>query len=88
MATVPAILVEFTVAWHDVATVPAILVEFTVVCSGLLGMAWLLFLRYYVVAGERRKAMVLSLKDNMTMTPSPPAGQVPWLVLFKQPAFW
>ncbi|KAK2194165.1 hypothetical protein NP493_2g17004 [Ridgeia piscesae] len=55
---------------------------------GLLGMAWLLFLRYYVVARERRKAMVLSLKENMTMTLGAPSGPVPWLALIKQPAFW
>ena len=57
-------------------------------CTGLLGMVWLLFLRYYVVAQERRKAMVLSLKENMTMTMGAPSGPVPWLALFKQPAFW
>lgn len=57
------------------------------ISTGLLGMAWLFFLRYYLIARDRKKAMILSVKD-IAPPVNPNSAPVPWLKLFKEPAFW
>uniref|UniRef100_X2ATU3 Major facilitator superfamily (MFS) profile domain-containing protein n=1 Tax=Capitella teleta TaxID=283909 RepID=X2ATU3_CAPTE len=56
--------------------------------QGLLGMTWLLYLRYYMVAKDRKRALVLSMKDNVTSQLPRDQIKVPWGILFTKPAFW
>ena len=57
---------------------------------GTFGMAWVLFLRYYLMSKQRRKEDILSSihdgkqKQNGSSKKEP----VPWLLLFKSPALW
>ncbi len=52
--------------------------------AGILGMAWVLFLRYYLKVKFNRSA-VISLSDPASCEAAEP---VPWTVLFKHTAFW
>ena len=50
-------------------------------------MAWVLFLRYYLIAKQNKKAMILSVNDpasSETVSSEP----VPWMLLFRKAAFW
>ncbi len=51
-------------------------------------MAWVLFLRYYLMARQRRKALILSVKDMTTGETGKTDEPVPWLLMFRKPAFW
>ncbi len=53
---------------------------------GLLGMAWVLFLRYYLMAKHDKKAKILSV--NEPTTSDKVSEPVPWMDLFRQCAFW
>lgn len=53
----------------------------------LCAICWLLFLRYYLIARQRRKAMILSLKD-LTSSNDLTKEPVPWNKLFKSSALW
>merc|ERR1712226_1236957 len=57
---------------------------------GVVGFMWLLFLRYYAVARERRKTRVISVNEHVTTKdmPNSDTNSVPWMALFKKPAFW
>jgi ACS family sodium-dependent inorganic phosphate cotransporter-like MFS transporter 9 len=51
-------------------------------------MAWLLYVRYYLVAKDRKRALILSMKDNVTSQLPRDQIKVPWGTLFIKPAFW
>ena len=59
---------------------------------GILGVAWLLFIRYYLIARQRQRTIILSVKDELAVGDKHPSlkekNSVPWLVLFTTPAFW
>ena len=55
---------------------------------GLVGMVWLLFLRYYTIAWEQRKNRVLSVRDDLTTDLNKDSVKVPWGTLFSSAAFW
>ena len=51
-------------------------------------MAWVLFIRYYLIAKQRRKANVLSVETMAPVTQAKDIGPVPWLLFFKSSSFW
>lgn len=55
---------------------------------GFLAMAWVLFMRYYLIAKQRRKAKVLSVETMAPVAAPHDIGPVPWLLFFKSPPFW
>ena len=50
-------------------------------------MAWVLFLRYYLIAKQNKKAMILSVNDPAS-SETVPSEPVPWMLLFRKAAFW
>ena len=56
---------------------------------GMIGMGWVLFMRYYLIEKQRRKAKILSLKEEIsTKIETSPSSSVPWLTLFIKAPFW
>ncbi|CAH1775098.1 unnamed protein product [Owenia fusiformis] len=58
--------------------------------SGCAGICWVFFLKYYLVAQQRKKQIVLSMKDNIVAGEKShtDSGAVPWLLFFRKPPFW
>ena len=59
------------------------------IVSGTMSMGWLVLIRHFLIAKERRKAMILSVKEMTSSVADPEASrQVPWLQFFKAVPFW
>ena len=54
--------------------------------AGFVSVSWLIFLRYYLIARDRRRLRMLEIREEGPKHKEQPA--VPWLTLFKSTAFW
>ena len=57
--------------------------------SGFLSAGWVLFLRYFLIGRDRKKALVLSMKSDIaSANKAKDTPKVPWLTLFTKMPFW
>ena len=56
----------------------------------MVGMGWVLIMRYYLIEKQRRKATIVSLKEDISQQHDGALANtsVPWLALFSQAPFW
>ncbi|KAK3791570.1 hypothetical protein RRG08_002926 [Elysia crispata] len=60
-------------------------------CIGLLGISWMLLMRYMLIAKHRRRNGGLSIYSDPFHEKAnklEPKASVPWLILLTKPAFW
>ncbi|GFO27656.1 solute carrier family 17 member 9 [Plakobranchus ocellatus] len=60
-------------------------------CIGLLGITWMLMMRYMLIGKNRRKHLSISPYSEPLIEKvgkGEPKSSVPWLNLFAKPAFW
>ncbi len=84
-------LVSITIVILIISVLPNIHhIYYVCVCiAGIFSMMWLLFLRYYLIAKMRRKALILSVKEMTDPATVKQSYQsVPWMTLFSKSAFW
>ncbi|XP_013421814.1 solute carrier family 17 member 9 isoform X1 [Lingula anatina] len=65
--------------------------ESTFYVIGVGGFLWMLFLRYYLLGGNKPKNQVVSLKNNMvpdSFVPQKEHIPVPWMSLLSRVPFW
>ena len=51
-------------------------------------MAWVIVMRYVLIARDKRKAQVLSLKENISPQHSIETQKVPWLKILSKGPVW
>ena len=57
----------------------------------MLGISWMLLIRYMLIAKQRRRTVGLSIYSDPVIEKAnkmEPKASVPWLTLLTKPAFW
>lgn len=55
---------------------------------GFLGIVWALMMRFYTMSSDRNRIINVSLPNRLCSTNVTANDSVPWLLLFRRPAFW